>query len=669
MYRKLIYLISLILLLGITSDALAYGKDGDPLIWVGDYNGLGSGDQDWTDAENWAIPDGNFIDAPEDWARPPAAPTLKEGAWMRYCYAPGCPIIDLSMNAEAWFVCVGIGDSKEGIEADAELTMTGGKLTTPDDTVNWLGLALDYNDVGVLNMQEGSIITHDFYVGFLGNATCNMTGGTIDAYDGRFEICRTAGLSGENEGASGHVNLDGGSIECADFFMRGFGRDTLEADDDVTATMDVNEGIMILNDGDHTSPDSLLSYFIDQGWITGYNNSPRSAIHLDYDAEKDATTLSAVLYDNGAAWVPVPGSRSVDVNFAGLTLGWNSGDYTQPVAGHQLYIGTDYDIVKNATTSTGGIYIGALDSNTYPVPGELGLGKTYYWRVDEVNDTGPNTWKGDVWIFTTENIIIEDMESHTVGGGDFIGWTWPDGKTMGNGTGSTVRLELADVNGGTGIVHDLDQSMKLNYNNSASPYYSEVSGTIGGSLGTPDYQIPGKADWTAGGAKAVVLYFRARDTDNANETLYMALEDGSGNIGVVECGEDDVLLHKDNIKCGSDLLVEYNKDRMCLRSDPNMKYDVGWQEWPIELQEFVDANSNLDLTDVAEVYLGFGDRVNPVSGGSGSVYIDDIKLYPPKCIYVTGEGLDADFNEDCIVDFKDYAMLANSWLEETRLWE
>ena len=42
---------------------------------------------------------------------------------------------------------------------------------------------------------------------------------------------------------------------------------------------------------------------------------------------------------------------------------------------------------------------GGQDSNLYS-PGTLEFGRTYYWRIDEVN--GPNTYKGNVWNFTSD---------------------------------------------------------------------------------------------------------------------------------------------------------------------------------------------------------------------------------------------------------------------------
>jgi hypothetical protein len=49
----------------------------------------------------------------------------------------------------------------------------------------------------------------------------------------------------------------------------------------------------------------------------------------------------------------------------------------------------------------------AKDVN-YFNPGMLELGKTYYWRVDEVNDSSsPGINKGFIWSFTVEPIAIK----------------------------------------------------------------------------------------------------------------------------------------------------------------------------------------------------------------------------------------------------------------------
>jgi len=50
-----------------------------------------------------------------------------------------------------------------------------------------------------------------------------------------------------------------------------------------------------------------------------------------------------------------------------------------------------------------------------------------------------------------------------------------------------------------------------------------------------------------------------------------------------------------------------------------------WTEWTIDLQAFVDQGVN--LTNVNTIAIGLGNKKNPVTGGSGTMYFDDIRLY------------------------------------------
>jgi hypothetical protein len=52
-----------------------------------------------------------------------------------------------------------------------------------------------------------------------------------------------------------------------------------------------------------------------------------------------------------------------------------------------------------------------------------------------------------------------------------------------------------------------------------------------------------------------------------------------------------------------------------------------WTEWIINLNQF--AGQGINLTDVDNISIGIGDRDNPQAGGSGKIYIDDIRLYGP----------------------------------------
>jgi hypothetical protein len=69
------------------------------------------------------------------------------------------------------------------------------------------------------------------------------------------------------------------------------------------------------------------------------------------------------------------------------------------------------------------------------------------------------------------------------------------------------------------------------------------------------------------------------------------------------------------------------------------------------------------LNDVNAIYIGFGNRDNPATGGSGAVYFDAIRLHQRRC--VTDQSAVADFNRDCTVNLDDLAILAGEWLDMT----
>ena len=89
------------------------------------------------------------------------------------------------------------------------------------------------------------------------------------------------------------------------------------------------------------------------------------------------------------AYAPVPpnGSDSADLD---VKLTWTAGFGAKL---HYVYFGEDFDEVNNAV-------VGLPQGSATYTPGTLKLAKTYYWRVDEFD--AADTYKGDVWSFTTE---------------------------------------------------------------------------------------------------------------------------------------------------------------------------------------------------------------------------------------------------------------------------
>ena len=289
----------------------------------------------------------------------------------------------------------------------------------------------------------------------------------------------------------------------------------------------------------------------------------------------------------GAVGNPDPSNGAVDVEHTPI-LTWSPGVYA---ASHQVYFGSDEDAVKNADTGSPEYKgTGELGAESYE-PGKLEWNSTYYWRIDEVNNTNLDSpWTGPLWSFTTANfLVVDDFEDYNAGENQ-IWYAWKDGLGYGtpgtepyfagNGTGSAVGDENTPSYTEETIVHGGNQSMPVFYDNSVL-MYSEVEKTL---------TYP--RDWTENGVDTLTIWFRG-DSANVAETLYVAL---NGNA----------IVSHDN---------------------PNAAQIEEWTEWNIDLQAFADQGVN--LANVNTIALGLGNKKNPVAGGSGTMYFDDIRLYPP----------------------------------------
>jgi len=289
----------------------------------------------------------------------------------------------------------------------------------------------------------------------------------------------------------------------------------------------------------------------------------------------------------GSVGSPNPSNGAVDVKQTQV-LSWSPSVYA---ASHQLYFGTDKEVVRKANTSSPE-YKGSrvLGAESYE-PGKLLWDTTYYWRIDEVNNANPDSpWIGPVWSFTTANfLVVDDFEDYDVGNNE-IWWSWKDGlgyaahgkepAYAGNGTGAAVGDESTASYCEETIVHGGSQSMPVFYDNSILKF-SEVEKTL---------TYP--RDWTENGVNMLTIWFRG-NSDNAAETLYVAL----------------------------------NSSAVVSNDEPNAAQAGEWTRWNIDLQAFADQGVN--LANVNTISLGLGNKKNPVAGGSGKMYFDDIRLYPP----------------------------------------
>ena len=72
------------------------------------------------------------------------------------------------------------------------------------------------------------------------------------------------------------------------------------------------------------------------------------------------------------------------------------------------------------------------------------------------------------------------------------------------------------------------------------------------------------------------------------------------------------------------MYVILNGSSPIYRENPNASQIPVWSVWDIDLQLFAD--QGVDLTNVNKIGIGFGDKSGAGSGGSGTVFFDDIRL-------------------------------------------
>jgi hypothetical protein len=278
-----------------------------------------------------------------------------------------------------------------------------------------------------------------------------------------------------------------------------------------------------------------------------------------------------------SASLPDPPDGAVDIDRS-TDISWRAGIYA---ASHNVYLGTNYDDVNNADTSAPEFKGNQpLSDNSYNPPGDLEINTTYYWRIDEVNDAHPDIfWKGAVWSFTTANFfVVEDFENYSDYPPNEVWNTWLDGYDN-PGNGSSAGYPDPDFVFGEHyledqIVHSGLWSMPLFYDNSVG--LSEVTRTL-------------NADWTEGDPVTLTLFYRGV-MGNDPEPMFVAI--------------DNAIVYND---------------------DANAATVTEWIQWDIALQRFTDQGVNLGK--VGQISIGFGNRNNPVAGGEGHVFFDDIRLY------------------------------------------
>jgi len=284
----------------------------------------------------------------------------------------------------------------------------------------------------------------------------------------------------------------------------------------------------------------------------------------------------------GAVGSPSPANVAPAAEMNAI-LSWTKSDNA---GSHQVYFGMEKDAVRKATAASPEYKgVKALGAESYD-PGLLAWNNTYYWRIDEVNNTNAaSLWKGPLWSFTTgDYLLVDGFESYNDidppgAGSNRIFDKWIDG--FGTTTnGAVVGNNLPPYAERT-VIHGGAQSMPYAYDTNLK--FSEATLTLASIR-----------NWTAQGVTSLSLWLRGAPANTAVR-MYVAL----------------------------------NGTAVVYHDNQNAAKIGGWTQWVIPLQVFADQGVN--LANVTSLTIGFGTKgTTTASGGTGKMYFDDIRLYRPR---------------------------------------
>jgi len=359
---------------------------------------------------------------------------------------------------------------------------------------------------------------------------------------------------------------------------------------------------------------------------------------------------------------PADGAEFVDLE---TTLSWNGG-YGAKL--HTVYVGDNYDDVNSATT--GGTSLGKASYD----PDNLEREKVMYWRVDQFD--GFDTYKGDVWAFTTPGAVGNPQPAN--GGEDVqkiatLTWTaaesatshelyfGTDAEAVRNATKASPEYvgpkslgsesydppelawdssyawrvdEVYPTETVKGLVWTFTTADFLlvddfeSYNDIDPPdtasnriFDNWIDGfgtTTNGALVGNEFPPYTEQGIVHGGSQSMNYYY-----DNAGKTseatLTLVWPKDWTDEGVTRLS----LWHRGSSNNAADrIYVALNGTAVVYHEDPAATQLAGWRNWVIDLAEF-----GANLANVNTVTIGIGTKNAPsAAGGTGTLYFDDIRL-------------------------------------------
>jgi hypothetical protein len=265
---------------------------------------------------------------------------------------------------------------------------------------------------------------------------------------------------------------------------------------------------------------------------------------------------------------PAPLDKAKDIK-VNPELSWKPGRYS---VNHNVYISTDENAVAEGTAAV-------MVSDVNNVTPALEIAKTYFWRVDEVNNAEAySIWDGSVWSFDTAKSVIVDNFEVDYGNKEvnFVWAIWKDGIEVSANGGSEIGVGI-DPPGLAVVNHSGEgHSIAVNYNNSGANSYSQITAQA--------EKLPiATTNWSLGSPKSLVIWLLGDVNNPVTDKLYVKINNNRKNF-------DDVASY-------------INRPT--------------WTKMELPLD-------GINISNVSSITIGV--EKTGATGGSGILYFDDIQL-------------------------------------------
>jgi hypothetical protein len=607
MAKKMLYFVILCI--------LAISANAGSVTWWGP---VGGADGDWCVTDNWFEM---------------VLPTSADDVYIDDIQAGNC-VVDGGCTTECLYLYVGstadLGDKGLIVNSgtveigqqlllawasgsSGKITINGGEIHEPvaQAFVGRMGTAvLEVNDghfnasgkfilIGELTGSEGTMIING------GQVSCST-----------LHLARGGAAGSDNTGGNSYLVMNGGLLETVAIRqnLNNKGEGAVETKitllggeikaNDITIGLNSEfeiggTGVLTLAGDDSAA----IAGYVAEGKFYSSDGYKPPTIEVTTDEQNNTITVVTAELIGPEAWDPTPVTNttvsSADIN--SLVLEWQAGS---DAVEHDVYFGDDYDAVMAADVNTTGIYKGRQAATAWDVDITLALNGDYYWRIDEVDSEG-SVVTGEVWEFDVESMLpLEYFE------------TYADTAALQAVWNGSPELETTIVRSDAG-------AMKFVYDTTAAPYYDELTCTA-----------PAITDFTAENVQSLRLSIRGMET-NSPEMLYVGIADGSGNSATVMFDGEPADF----------IMYDWQVDSS---GNPS------WVDYYFDLGEF--AAAGVDLTDVVSYSVGIGDGA--AEGGTGTIYVDDIRLYTFICRQFDD---DSDLTGNCEINLNDFVEIAQDW--------